>query len=224
MTYFSRIAFVVITLVASTACSVNRRTEDFACANDTECAPDRRCDTALGYCVIGTPIDASIDAISDGNGCPTACNSGCDLTARTCDITCIGSNCSDVTCPPGYDCTINCSQNACDSVTCIGDSECTINCVGNNACGNVDCGNGACKVVCNGNNACNNVDCNDAPCDVTCNGPNACNEVDCDGSCGCDVACIVGTTCDAALCLAPQCESPTGGCSSTLAGCPNTCP
>lgn len=204
--------------LAISSCWVDRKSSDFACTVDEDCAsftPSRVCDTSLGYCVPGDNMMT----------CPDECNGGCDKTAKTCTINCTNpTDCAGGTiCPPGYDCTINCSQNGCDFVECNGNSDCKITCTGNNACGNVDCGDGgACTVTCVGNNACNNVDCNGADCNVTCTGSGACNDVDCDNACACDVQCMIGSSCDSRTCSADPCVAPSG-CVSTQTGCPSTC-
>lgn len=183
------VSFVVITA----SCLVDRKTGDYACARDEDCAgftdPERICDTSIGYCV---PQE-----------CPSACNGGCDLRAKTCAISCGGANsCSSVSCPSGYACTLNCGgNNSCDNVDCSDAASCTINCASQNSCANVRCGDGPCRVMCVGSNACDNVDCNN--------------------SCACDVTCS-GTNCATTTCSALTCETALG-CSSALPGC-NTCP
>lgn len=203
--------------IAISSCWVDRRTGDFACTTHDDClsfSPSRRCDMDLGYCVPGT----------NPNGCPEDCDAAsCNVTERTCTMTCTGLGCGDVLCPTGWDCTINCSAGACDQITCEPGADCRITCNGGGACGDIECGDGVCWIVCSGGGACGVIDCNDASCDVECSGGGACPDVDCDSACRCDVECQTGSSCGNVDCLDLDCEQAPIGCDAEAANCPTTC-
>lgn len=185
------------------ACTVDRKTEQFACGEGDGCPSGRRC--VDGYCITGA-IDGGVD---DTTSCPAPCDA-CDLGARTCQIVCDSANaCGNVVCPAGFTCEIDClSNSACDVVTCDRAAGCTITCSGNRACGPIACGTGPCEIACTTTNSCDVIQCNDA--------------------CRCDVACS-GDNCGILACPSPDgvtCTTsgvPGSPCSSAPAGC-NTCP
>lgn len=171
-------------------CFVDRRSEDFECTTSDTCSDGRVCDQ--GFCV---PVE-----------CPSECNAGCDVLAKTCGISCATGSCPNVSCPSGYACTIDCSRN--------------------NACSNIDCTEAAsCTIACSGVATCTNIDCGPGACDVTCTGNNACTNLDCASSCACDVSCTDGVNCPNASCPSPggmECTedgTPLSPCSSADAGC-----
>lgn len=196
-----RAAVSIVIVAAVASCLVNRKSEEFACSDDTDCAAmGRACER--GYCV-ERPVDA--------NPCPSIC-SDCDFAAKTCTITCDTPNdCNNISCPLGYDCTINCTRGqACDNISCLVARSCTVNCTMANACKDVTCGPGRCTVTCSG-------------------GASACQDVVCDSSCGCDVTCAAGqcTSMDCPMGTTMPCTTdglPASQCNSmTQAGC-LTCP
>ncbi len=196
-------------VVFAASCLVDRRSGEFTCSTDADCAnltDNRVCDTGAGFCI---PLV-----------CPSVCNGGCDLQAKKCTVSCPGSNCNkDIDCPDGFDCTITCSSpNSCNSIKCGDARSCTIMCVGTNACDNVDCGgvgDPTCNITCSGGNACGDVTCDEGACMVSCVGSGACGAVDCSDSCSCTAACPTGS-CDSVTC-------PTGCVQGTGCGGCNTC-
>lgn len=207
-----RTAAIVIAFAAGIAgaasCFVDRRSGEFTCTKDEDCAglePARTCDEGAGFCVPGD--------------CPAQCNGGCNQDAKTCTINCLAAGtCDNVHCPGEYTCSINCNApNACDRVDCGESKACTITCLGANACGNVDCGGPGdpeCTVTCNGNNACGDVTCDEAACTVLCIGNGACGDIDCVDSCNCRASCLTGScgdvTCPAGCTQGMGC----GGCNT----------
>jgi hypothetical protein len=189
----SRVGAVVGVLVAAmiASCFVSRKSSEFECETTAECTGGRVCDR--GYCIAGPE-------------CPSDCNAGCDLVAKTCDIVCDQpGRCGSVDCPDGYACKITCTAN--------------------NACGNISCDTGArsCEVICSAANACRDIDCGTGVgCDVTCGAVDACRDIDCGDSCGCEVSCPAGF-CDTMTCPTAGSTScvrvGTGECTTTVTGC-----
>ena len=205
------LAFACGVVAAASSCFVDRRSSAFECDNDSDCtefADNRVCDTATGFCV--------------PEQCPSVCNGGCDLKAKTCRVTCPGgSECGGtIHCPDEFDCNINCgSGNACGEVDCSNAAKCTIMCIGTNACERVDCngpGDPTCNVVCNGNQACGDIQCDGAACQLNCVGTNACGNIDCADSCNCTAACTAQNSCGTVTC-------PTGCMQGLGCGGCNTC-
>ena len=191
-------------LVLLAACSVQHRSEEYACTKQSDCNSGRTC--VGGFCVLDGTIDAKIDSPGmgsgdAGNGCPAGC-SACNPQQHTCTIDCRSSNCNGaVTCPTGYHCDIQCdTDNSCrNGVMCQGGLSCNITCSGNSSCRNVACGLG--------------------PCDVNCSGPSSCRGVACNSSCACDVTCTGSQSCsDTIQCTSLACKVGLG-CTSV----PTTC-
>ena len=210
---------VVLALVFGLHCSIDKRSDAFACNTTADCNTGRQC--IGGFCVVegsGNPVDAPhgpgidaprpTDAGSGSNTCPAACTScGSDNKGgKTCTIDCTVQDCSNgtITCPAGYECTITCSnQNDCRTIDCVNSASCDVMCIGAQTCNRVTCGSGECNIQCIGQSSCKtNIDCgNSCACDV------ACDQVD--QTCGGNV------TCPNITCIDPP------GCSSTLD--PMTC-
>jgi len=207
-------AIVVAALfAAATSCSINHRSDQFACSKPSDCSDGRQC--INGSCVVpGGDIDAPMPIDGkvppDGNECPQACTS-CDLGSKTCNIDCAaGADCGHtITCPAGFNCNIKCTVNdECRSgIDCSNATSCNLTCSGSRTCEGVDCGTGKCTASCTGTNSCRGVNCsNSCACDVTCNGNvGACFDP--------GVTCPPGTipgACDTGL----GCTSQQIGCSS----------
>jgi hypothetical protein len=194
---------VLVSLLA--ACSVQHRSEEYACTKQSDCNTGRTC--VDGFCVLNSPVDAKTDSPGNmgsgdaSNGCPAGC-SMCNPQQHTCTIDCHSSNCNGaVACPSGYHCDILCNTD--------------------NACRNgVDCQAGlSCNITCSGNSACRNVSCGLGPCDVNCSGPSSCRGVACNASCACDVTCTGTGSCENTVqCTSLACKVGLG-CTSV----PTTC-
>lgn len=213
----------LLALVIAGSCSINKRSGDYACTVQKDCAAPRVCDN--GFCVVpdNVPIDAPLPNPVDGkladaqvipldadlSACPAQCSS-CDLQASLCRIDCAGSNAANcfapITCPTGFNCDINCGTNgACRSgVTCTNAASCNISCSGQNSCKTVMCGAG--------------------PCNVDCSGVGSCRGVSCGASCACDIACHTAAACDGITCSGIACQTFDGGCSSSSSPLCDTCP
>jgi hypothetical protein len=138
-----RLALVALAL-AIAACSMSHRSEEYACANPSDCRGGRHC--IDGFCVVSSAIDASrIDARKpiDAQTCPSPCTS-CNDANKTCTVDCsMTTACAgQVTCPSGYHCDILCNtDNSCRSgINCQVAAACQITCSGQNACRGVQCG------------------------------------------------------------------------------------
>jgi hypothetical protein len=176
-------AFAVVAMFAiATSCSINHRSDGFACTKPSDCSDGREC--INGDCVVPNgQIDAMMMIDSkippDGNECPVGCTS-CNLTSMTCNIDCAaGADCSaQVVCPAGWNCNIKCSVNdECrNGIDCTQANSCNLTCSGRGTCAGVMCGTGKCTASCTGANACRGVDCSQScACDVTCaNNNSAC--------------------------------------------------
>lgn len=197
-------------IVIASSCSIDHRSDNFACETQSDCTGGRTCSD--GFCVLtNVPIDApptGDDAVkkdAPGPGdCPGACTS-CNVEAMECTIDCTKTDCgSQVVCPTGWNCNILCNQqNTCrNGVNCLNAASCKIECTGDAACRNVACGTGSC--------------------DVNCTGLMSCRSVSCGQSCACDVQCADNSSCETVICSSFQCET-FEGCSSSAIGC-NTCP
>jgi hypothetical protein len=212
----TRPILILAALVATvTACSVDRRSEQFACTEPTDCEAGRRC--IEGWCVLGTdgPIvdgppgadDASSDAPTDAFQCPPACTR-CD--GDVCVFECTEPNsCSTrIVCPPGVACHVRCSGAA--------------------ACaGGVDCASATtCQIQCATEGTCRGaLLCGDGPCNISCSGAGSCIAgVNCESSCSCSVTCQGSNSCSpAAACPADACRAGSGCKTDPSAAC-NTCP
>jgi hypothetical protein len=192
------------------ACSVDRRSERFVCAEPADCEAGRTC--VDGWCVVDdVSFDAAPgapDAPADALVCPPACTR-CD--GDVCVIECIDPNgcAARVVCPPGMPCRVRCS--------------------GAGACpGGVDCASAtACQIQCSTEGTCRGaLLCGDGPCDISCSGSGSCIAgLNCESSCSCAVTCTGANSCmpSAALCPAPSCTS-GAGCSTEPAATCDTCP
>jgi hypothetical protein len=126
------ITVVVVAAALATSCSINHRSSDYACTQQSDCEAGRTC--VGGFCVddglpkdartgvdATTPVDARpvVDAQPDAPVqpvCPSQCTS-CNFAMHECRIDCTQTNCvtQAVVCPPGWNCDIACStQGACD--------------------------------------------------------------------------------------------------------------
>jgi hypothetical protein len=131
---------VVSMMVVAMSCFVDRRSGEFECDDDTDCAdiegPDRRCNE--GYCILAT--------------CPSICDGGC-TTGKMCTINCSSPNeCrTGIACPAGFNCIFNCGAD-CTPVSCpLG---CAVNCSAvTSDCGPINCGTGA-TCTCSGPGTC----------------------------------------------------------------------
>lgn len=203
-------AGIFLALAAAAAvgvgCSINHRSDQYACTTSTDCEGGRVCDN--GFCIIPGTIDAArTDAPKPGgdggNNCPAPCTS-CNVQQKTCTVDCQKTNCSNtVTCPVGYKCDIDCNgDNDCrNGVNCQESASCTVECSGKQSCQNVQCGPG--------------------PCSVSCSGVQSCRGVSCANSCACDVTCTGSQSCGEAIqCTSFACRSTNGpGCTSVPAFC-----
>ncbi|MBV8761280.1 MAG: hypothetical protein JO257_28545 [Deltaproteobacteria bacterium] len=174
---------LVIALVLLASCSIQHRSDGFACTKQSDCNNGRTCTD--GFCVLpgGGGVDAPgshVDAPgthADAATCPAGCST-CNVTQHTCTIDCRSSNCNGaVACPAGYKCDIMCdSDNSCrNGVDCTAALSCNITCSGGSSCRTVQCGLGPCDVACSGNSSCRGVACgNSCACDVTCTGNQSC--------------------------------------------------
>lgn len=118
------ISFVLV--IAGLSCFVDRRSSDFACDVDTDCAGldgDREC----------------IDNVCVEVECPSRCDD-CD-PGKVCNINCNQPNeCRNgLTCPSGWNCEIACNED-CTPVTCVGALSCVVECNGQSSCGPLTCG------------------------------------------------------------------------------------
>jgi hypothetical protein len=217
------VAFVAFAI--ATSCSVQHRSQDFACTDPSQCATGRTC--INGFCVDNSPADAATgdgNLPGDGNSpfpdapgsCPQPCTS-CDLGSMTCTIDCLldPTVCaSEVDCPPGYKCNILCNDNnACTAgVHCDQATACVINCTGKSSCADVVCGPGACTIACSGSDSCTSDNAGDA--------------IDCSTSCACEVTCTGQRSCFGTVACPDGCNSVSTngvGCEDTTSGC-NSCP
>ncbi len=200
-------AFVTVAAVlaaVTTSCSINHRSDQYACTLNTDCTDGRVCDN--GFCIVAGSIDAPkpTDAPKPGgdtNNCPSQCTT-CNLRQKTCTINCQTSNCTNtVTCPAGFKCDIQCNaDNSCrNGINCQLAASCNIDCSGKQSCQNVQCGPG--------------------PCDVGCIGAASCRGVECNNSCACDVVCTGNQSCGEGIqCTSLACRSGLG-CTSVPAFC-----
>jgi hypothetical protein len=195
---------LLVALLAS--CSIDHRSDQYACKVSSECGDGRVCDN--GFCIVAGSIDAPRgDAPrpgGDGGGnCPAPCTS-CNVQTKTCNVNCQLTNCTNaITCPAGYKCDIDCNtDNACrNGVSCQTAAACAIECSAKSSCEDVQCGPG--------------------PCQVACSGPSSCRDISCGNSCACDVTCTGNQSCQSGIqCTSFACRSMTGlGCTSVPAFC-----
>jgi hypothetical protein len=193
----SVIASVIALGVVATSCSINHRSDQYACTTNGDCEGGRICDR--GYCIVPGSIDAprpndGPKPNPDANNCPAPCTT-CNIAQKTCTINCQTANCTNmVTCPAGYKCDIQCNvDNSCrNGINCQMAAGCNIDCTGKQSCANVECGPGACDVGCIGPASCRGVDCNNScACDVVCTGSQSCTEgIQCSS-----LACVSGSGC-----------------------------
>jgi hypothetical protein len=173
---------MALALLGLGACSVDRRSDEYArCTSPSQC-PSGMCDR--GWCVPigepGNPPDATPGTPPDATpepGCPAVCT---ECNGNLCIIECDGpGTCPDlVVCPPGRPCEVECQgdQSCADGVSCSDATSCDVSCSGVGTCGDgVTCGPG--------------------PCQVECRGFGACQTIDCSESCACDTDCANGAAC-----------------------------
>lgn len=196
---------VVIGALALAACSINHRSDQYACSSSADCDNGRVCDN--GFCVVAGSTDAPRNdgkpPGGDANNCPAPCTS-CNIQQKTCTIDCQTANCTNtVTCPAGYNCDIRCNVD--------------------NSCRNgINCQlSGGCNIECSGKQSCQNVECGSGPCDVGCSGAASCRGVSCNNSCACDVLCTGSQSCPEGIqCTSIGCRGTNGiGCTSVPAFC-----
>lgn len=190
------------------ACSINHKSEQYACKSTADCDTGRVCSD--GFCVLaGTQVDASrVDGPrgdSGGGGCPSGCSS-CNTTLKTCTIDCTKVSCQNsISCPAGYKCDIACNvDGACrNGVSCQAAASCSIECTAKGSCENVQCGSGPCSINCAGTNACKNVSCgNSCACDILCSGSMSCSSgIQCTS-----FACRAGLGCTSVPALCHSCQ------------------
>lgn len=202
------VALAVALAAITTSCSIQHRSDQYACTTAADCQDGRICDN--GYCVVAGSIDAPRpgDAAMPGNdasNCPPGCSS-CNVAQKTCTINCQLTSCTNtVTCPAGYKCDIMCNaDNSCrNGVNCQQAASCTIACGGKESCQNVQCGPGPCAVSCTGGASCRGVDCNNScACDVVCTGLQSCSDViQCTS-----LACRAGSGCSSAAAFCHSCN------------------
>jgi hypothetical protein len=190
------VAATIAVVAIASSCSINHRSDQYACTVSGDCSDGRVCDN--GYCIVAGSIDAArpSDAAkpSDANNCPAPCTT-CNVAQKSCTINCQSANCTNqVTCPAGYNCDIQCNtDNSCrNGVNCQMAASCNIDCTGKQSCQNVQCGPGKCDVACIGGASCRGVDCNNScACDVACTGSQSCTE----GIFCSSLACTAGSGC-----------------------------
>jgi hypothetical protein len=199
------VGLVVAVAALGTSCSIDHRSDQYACTTTNDCKDGRVCDN--GYCIVAGSIDAPrLDGPKpggDANNCPAPCTT-CNLQQKTCTVNCQQANCSGpIACPAGYRCDIQCNtENACRS--------------------GIDCKQAAsCNIECSGRQACEDVVCGPGPCDVGCSGPASCRDISCSNSCACDVTCTGNQSCQSGIqCTSLACRSTSGsGCTSVPAFC-----
>lgn len=223
-----RFAIALLVAVVASACSINHRSDAFACESDTDCTePGRIC--AGNVCVLAAS-DAGRDAPrddappSDGrlpdagdplpdappSGCPdtcTSCETG-DDGVRTCIVDCDENpaRCgAQINCPPGLACDVRCTRpGSCrEGVRCDPTLPCAVSCTGDNSCEDIRCGAGTCF--------------------VDCAAAGSCEDVRCGASCACDVDCAFDASCAEIDCTGQNsCDALDGGCNSQRFGC-DTC-
>jgi hypothetical protein len=201
-------------VIAFAACSVQHRSDEYACTKQADCNSGRTCTD--GFCVLpgggsGMPDAAKMDAPGHGSGtpdassCPSGCSS-CNVGQMTCTIDCQSKDCTGpVACPAGYRCDIKCDAD--------------------NACRNgVDCTTAlSCNITCSSGGSCRNVECGLGPCDVQCSGTQSCRTVACNNSCACDVTCTGSQSCSSGIqCTSLACQAGFG-CTSVPTVC-HSCP
>lgn len=198
-----------IAVSATTSCTINHRSDQYACTKNSDCDPGRTCSD--GFCISGGNIIADApkgDAPKSpdgGNACPSQCTS-CNSATKSCVIDCSMANgaCNEeITCPAGFKCDIRCnSEGACrKGINCLQAASCQIACASRQSCEDVVCGPGACSLTCNGVNSCRDVSCgNSCACDVTCTGSQSCLGVQCSS-----LACRSGLGCSSASSFCHSC-------------------
>ena len=203
------LGITLATLAITGSCSIDHRSDEFACVSQSQCTGGRQC--IGGYCIVPGATDAGRSdgqhgTGSDGSntGCPSACSS-CNVEQKTCTIDCSVTSCTgSVVCPIGYACDVKCdTDNSCrNGVSCVGATSCTVECSGNQSCRTVECGDGPCDVTCSGQQSCKGVSCETScSCQVLCTGLQSCP----DGSVQCtSIGCISGSGCTA---TPPFCHS-----------------
>jgi hypothetical protein len=189
------------------ACSINHKSDAYACEKNTDCDQGRVCSD--GFCVVsGTQIDAPRGDAPRGdanNQCPAQC-SACIVSQHSCTINCMSGNCTNqVVCPAGWKCDIMCNADgACkNGINCMLGASCNIECTNKESCQNVQCGAGPCAVNCSGSSTCRNVSCGTScACDVLCGGANSCSQ----GILCSSVACRSGLGCTSVPALCHSCN------------------
>ena len=121
-----RAVLIIALVVIGLSCLVDRRSGDFDCESDTDCADfddERVCTNKV--CL---PVT-----------CPPVCDD-CD-SGKICNIDCTGMNeCRQgVSCPAGYNCKFTCDAD-CTPVTCTSALSCTVTCETGADCGPLICG------------------------------------------------------------------------------------
>jgi hypothetical protein len=196
---------VVALIAVMGSCSINHRSDQFACTKNTDCDGGRVCND--GFCIVAGSIDAPKNDGTPGDSatCPFPCTS-CNTTQKTCTVNCNNVSCKQpLACPAGYRCTFQCNaEDACrQGINCSQAAACNIECTARSTCEQITCGPG--------------------PCDVGCSGVQSCKDISCGSSCACDVLCTGGQSCsDGIACSSLACRSGSG-CTSVPALC-HSCP
>jgi hypothetical protein len=187
------IALAVIALAC--ACSVDRKSAQFACTTTEQCSDGRVCTN--GFCV-------------DTGNSSDALDIRCNSITMTCDFECTSVTPCDTACPEGYTCTYSClQQGACDNnIDCTQAAACMIHCELAN-CDQIHCGGASCAISCGGiGGSCGDIHCGPGKCDVTCTN-DACGDISCGSSCACDVL-----GCTSGNCGNLSCPNHSGHCTT----------
>jgi hypothetical protein len=135
-------AVVAVLALASAACTITTRSDNYACNQNSDCAAMNRVCTA-GWCVVPDCPDICDYCLDQNSVCVIDC-----LEPGKCPLT--------VLCPSGTDCNVQCGDGSCTGgVDCRNARECAITCSGSDSCaGQIQCGSERCEVECSGANSC----------------------------------------------------------------------
>jgi hypothetical protein len=217
----------LLLLAALGACSLERRSDSFACENQSDCGDGRTCDQ--GWCVEtgGPTIDADPNAPDADPNAPDAdpnAPDGAPADAFQCPLACSSCNEDNV-------CIMACAadDSCAEQVVCPPGVSCKVECEGDNSCAaGVDCTDAtSCRIECNGAGACaERLLCGAGQCIVECPGDGSCAAgTDCSDSCSCQTTCAP-TACDApSECVSPDnpCTDNDDDCGGLANGNCNTC-
>ncbi len=213
-------------LFGSSACSVQTRSGEFRCVNQSDCDGSRVC--SEGWCV--RPGNQATDGGIQRDAssvCPPPCDS---CSAGVCEILCASfMDCREpIKCPSGLECEVTCEgSSSCDvDIDCRDATACTVECEGSGSCSApILCSaEGPCDVDCDGLASCRGgITSGSGPMTVDCRGQGSCGGLnDCSEACSCDIDCTEVGSCETpAMCPRPQC-SDGDGCEDSSNAC-NTC-